>query len=302
MVFNKLKAGLARTRNALLNKIETLVKRSEAIDEDFYEQLEAAFLLADVGLPTTGKIIATVRESVRDARIKKPEDAISVVRDSIVEILSGAQINPIAENAAEFTTIMFVGVNGSGKTTTIAKLAHCLKNDGKNVMMAACDTFRAAAAQQLQIWADRLNCPIVRQKEGADPSAVFYDAIAAARSRSINHLLADTAGRLHTNINLMEELKKMRRVAVQKAAAQNFYTFLVLDATLGQNSFQQVKLFHDALKVDAIILTKMDGTAKGGIVLSIVNEWKIPIAYIGVGEGLDDLLPFSPQEFAQAIL
>ncbi|MEW6202352.1 MAG: signal recognition particle-docking protein FtsY [bacterium] len=301
-MLNKLRDGLARTRNTLFSKVESIVRRGGGIDENFYEQLEASLLLADTGLATTVKIIERVRDRIRDDRIRDREDALAAVRISLEDILKEAQPIQLSEYTENFTTIMFAGVNGSGKTTTIAKLSHRYKSTGTNVMIAACDTFRAAAGEQLQIWADRLGVPIVRQKEGADPSAVLYDAITAARARTINILLADTAGRLHTSVNLMAELKKMRRIAVEKAAVPAFYTYLVLDATLGQNSFQQVKLFNDALKVDAVILTKLDGTAKGGIVFSIINEWKIPIAYIGVGESLDDLLPFSPNEFAKAIL
>ncbi|MEW5947671.1 MAG: signal recognition particle-docking protein FtsY [bacterium] len=301
-MFEKLKSGIARTRNALAEGFGSLVGRHNTIGDDFFDDLEATLLLADVGLPTARKIIAAVRENLARTKTKTPETAVETAKNAIAAMLAPGTPPAAPQLPGGFSVILFAGVNGSGKTTTIAKLAHRLKGEGRSVMMAACDTFRAAAADQLEVWAKRIGVPIVRQSEGADPSAVIFDAIASARAKNAGFLLADTAGRLHTKVNLMEELRKIRRVATGKAGAERILSWLVLDATLGQNSLNQVRLFNEAVPLDAIVLTKLDGTAGGGAILSILDEWKIPIAFLGVGEGLDDLVPFHPDEFARALL
>ncbi|MFC1474644.1 signal recognition particle-docking protein FtsY [bacterium] len=300
-MLSKLKQGLLRTKDALVNKVTHVIKKAVVIDDEFYETLEETLLLSDVGMNTAAAITDRIRELYR---AEKPED-----RDTLVEMMRRVISELLCEGAAEeqpfppgLNVVMVTGVNGSGKTTTIGKLAANFKADGKNVMLAACDTFRAAAVDQLEIWAGRADVPIVRQKEGTDPSAVMFDAIQSARAKNIDILIADTAGRLHTQVNLMEELKKIRRVATEKAGVDSFRSWLVLDSTIGQNSINQMKEFNEAIQVDGLIITKLDGTARGGIVLSIVNEWKIPILYVGVGEQVEDLMPFDATEFAAALL
>lgn len=300
-MWNRLKNGLSRTREALVTGVEQLIKRSAIIGEEFYEDLEATLLLGDVGMPTVERIVGDVRERIGREKLESGEQALEIVRGVLADFIRIDDTVSTRGLSDGLNVIMFAGVNGSGKTTTIAKLAGRFQGEGRGVMLAACDTFRAAAADQLEVWAGRVGAPIVRQKEGADPSAVMFDAVAAARARGIDLLLADTAGRLHTRVNLMEELKKMKRVAVEKAVVDDFHSWLVLDATLGQNSLQQVKVFREAIDIDSIIVAKLDGSAKGGVVFSIINEWKIPISYIGVGEGAEDLIPFDADQFAKAL-
>jgi len=300
-MLDRLKLGLRRTKESLKQKIEQVIHRSAATDEDFYDNLEEALLLADVGAATASSIIERVRARCKQENPADKDALTALVRDVLENILTaGAAANPPFIDG--LNVIMVMGVNGTGKTTSIGKLARHYKGEGRNVMIAACDTFRAAAVDQLEIWAERAGVPIVRQREGTDPSAVMYDAVQAARARGIEILIVDTAGRLHTQVNLMRELRKIRRVALEKANVESLRSWLVLDSTIGQNSLSQVKLFNEAAPVDGLILTKLDGTARGGVVFSIVNELKIPIVFVGVGEQAEDLMPFEPSEFARALL
>ncbi|MFA6450248.1 MAG: signal recognition particle-docking protein FtsY [bacterium] len=300
-MLERLKLGLKRTKDSLKQKIEQVIHRSTAIDENFYDDLEEALLLADVGSTTASSIIEKVRERYRREKPADNEGMVALVCNVLENILTeGATANP--PFIQDLNVIMVMGVNGTGKTTSIGKLARYYKDAGRNVMIAACDTFRAAAVDQLEIWANRANVPIIRQRDGTDPSAVMYDAVQAARARGVEILIVDTAGRLHTQVNLMRELQKIRRVAFEKANVESLRSWLVLDSTIGQNSLNQVKLFNDAVPVDGLILTKLDGTARGGVVFSIVNEMKIPIVFVGVGEQAEDLMPFDPAEFARVLL
>ncbi len=301
-MLERLKLGLKRTKDSIKQKIEQVVHRAAAIDEDFFESLEEAFLLADVGAATASSIIEKVEVRYKKERPADKTSVLSIVLDVMSEILTGGSGDGNLELASGLNVIMIMGVNGTGKTTSIGKLAAHFKAEGRNVMIAACDTFRAAAVEQLEIWAERAGVPIIRQREGTDPSAVMFDAVQSARAKGIDVLFVDTAGRLHTQVNLMRELQKIRRIALEKANVESLRSWLVLDSTIGQNSLSQVKFFNDAVPVDGLILTKMDGTARGGVVFSIVNEWKVPILFIGVGEKMDDLLPFNASEFAAAIL
>jgi len=301
-MLSRLKQGLLRTKDALVKKVEHAVRRAVNIDDEFFETLEETLLLSDVGMKTTQDIVESIREKYRAEKPADQDALLELIQRVIAEILiEGSEADGRAFEPG-LNVIMITGVNGSGKTTSIGKLANMFRQEGRNVMMAACDTFRAAAVDQLEIWADRAGVPIVRQKTGTDPSAVMFDAVQSARSKGIDVLLADTAGRLHTQVNLMEELKKIRRVAVDKAQVESFRSWLVLDSTIGQNSLNQVKMFNEAITLDGLVITKLDGTARGGVVLSIVNEWKLPITYIGVGEKLDDIVPFDAREFASALL
>jgi len=301
-MFSRLKQGLLRTKDALVNKVAHVIKKAVTIDDEFFETLEETLLLSDVGMTTAVAIVNRIRELYRAEKPTDRDALVDLMRRAISELLE--QGGPAADHPFQpgLNVVMITGVNGSGKTTSIGKLAANYKARGKNVMLAACDTFRAAAVDQLEIWAGRAGVPIIRQKEGTDPSAVMFDAVQSARAKNIDILFADTAGRLHTQVNLMEELKKIRRVAVEKAGVESFRSWLVLDSTIGQNSLSQMKLFNEAIKIDGLVITKLDGTARGGIVLSIVNEWKIPIMYVGVGEQMDDLMPFSAAEFSAALL
>lgn len=304
-MFERLRHGLEKTKDGIRQKLEHVVRRAVSVDDEFYDNLEEALLLSDVGAATTAVIVGEVREKYK---LEKPGDD-----DELMRLIRGALENILLQGGAGsqlsfdpgLNVILIMGVNGSGKTTTIGKLAARMKNDGRNVMIAACDTFRAAAVEQLETWAARAGVPIVRQREGTDPSAVMFDAVQAARARGIDTLIADTAGRLHTQVNLMRELRKIRRIATEKtekAGVGSLRSWLVLDSTIGQNSLSQVRLFNEAVPVDGLILTKLDGTARGGVVFSIVNEWKLPIVFVGVGEKMGDLFPFDASDFARAIL
>lgn len=297
----RLKQGLIRTKDAIVGKVAHVVKRAVAVDDEFYEALEESLLLSDVGMKTASDIVERTRIRYRAEKPTEKDALLSMVCACISDTLTEAAEAVVTPFQPGLNVVMITGVNGSGKTTTIGKLAKKYKTEGKKVMLAACDTFRAAAVQQLEIWAERADVPIIRQKEGTDPSAVMYDAVQSAKSNGVDILLADTAGRLHTQVNLMEELKKIRRVAVEKAGVESFMAWLVLDSTVGQNAINQVKLFNEAVKLDGLVITKLDGTAKGGVALSIVNEWKIPIMYVGVGEQQEDLMEFDAREFAAAM-
>lgn len=302
----RLKEGLGRTREALTQPLTELIRRGGRIDQEFYEEMEAALLAADVGLPTTERLIARLQEEVRRRQVTDRAGLAGLLRQLIGEQLDspGAErLTPVLRQGPEAPTVyLFVGVNGAGKTSTIGKLAGALRREGASVLVAAADTFRAAAAEQLAVWAERSGADIVRHQEGSDPAAVAYDAIQAARARKIEYVLIDTAGRLQTRTNLMEELKKIGRVVQRELGRPADEVLLVLDATIGQNGISQARLFGQAVGVTGIVLTKLDGTAKGGVVLAIASELGIPVKLVGTGEGEDDLQPFDPQDFARALL
>ena len=294
--FDRLKKGLAKTRETLTNKIEKLIIGYADIDDDLLDDLEEALIMSDVGVKTTEKLMADVRKGIKKKEINTPEDLKPFLAEKISEILStGSDETRIA--AAGPTVLLVIGVNGVGKTTTIGKLAAYYKEQGKSVMLASADTFRAAAIDQLQIWGDRTGVPVIRHEEGSDPAAVAFDAVKAARARNIDVLIIDTAGRLHTKSNLMEELKKINRV-VQREIAEAPH---VLDATTGQNAISQAELFQKTAAITGIVLTKLDGTAKGGVIIGLKAELSMPVKWVGVGEGVDDLRPFNAQEFSRAL-
>ena len=298
--FDRLKKGLAKTRETFTNKIEKLIIGYADIDDDLLDELEETLIMSDVGVKTTERLMADVRKGIKKKDINTPEDLKPFLAEKISEILStGSDETRIA--SAGPTVLLVIGVNGVGKTTTIGKLAAYYKEQGKSVMLAAADTFRAAAIDQLQIWGDRTGVPVIRHEEGSDPAAVAFDAVKAARARSIDVLIIDTAGRLHTKSNLMEELKKINRVIQREIAEAPHETLLVLDATTGQNAISQADLFQKAVAITGIVLTKLDGTAKGGVIIGLKSELSMPVKWIGVGEGVDDLRPFIAKDFACAL-
>jgi fused signal recognition particle receptor len=301
---DKLKQGLQRTTQQFVDKFEDIVQRADApeartrnVDVDTAEALEEILLMADVGVAATNQIVSAVTK-----RARRGESLRELVKQEILNILNGIPREPHSQiiMVSKPKVILVVGVNGVGKTTTIGKLANQLRLQGKAPLICAADTFRAAAVDQLQIWADRAGADIVRAKEGADPAAVVFDAITAAKSRKRDVVLIDTAGRLHTRTNLMSELDKIRRVAAKEVKGAPQEVLLVLDATVGQNGLAQAREFTSVAGVTGIVLTKLDGTAKGGIAVAIAHELKLPICYVGVGEGVDDLLPFLPQDYVDA--
>jgi fused signal recognition particle receptor len=292
--FDRLKAGLARTRESFTTRVEQVLRQPPG--PEFYDELEAALVLGDVGLPTTGVIIERFRAR-RD--IYEPEARRAALREIITELLGPP--SPLALDPPP-AAILVLGVNGAGKTTTIGKLAHRLRAQGRSVLLAAGDTFRAAAIEQLLIWAERVGVDVVRHAPGADPAAVIYDGLQAVRARHLDVLIADTAGRLHTKMNLMEELKKISRVVARELPGGPIERLLVVDAGTGQNAIQQARLFHAAVDVTGLVLAKLDGSAKGGAVLGVAHELGLPVKLVGVGEGPDDLEPFDPQQFTDALL
>ena len=298
--FDRLKKGLAKTRETFTNKIEKLIMGYADIDDDLLDELEETLIMSDVGVKTTERLMADVRKGIKKKAINTPEDLKPFLAEKISEILlTGSDETRIA--AAGPTVLLVIGVNGVGKTTTIGKLAAYYKEQGKSVMLAAADTFRAAAIDQLQIWGERTGVPVIRHEEGSDPAAVAFDAVKAARARGVDVLLIDTAGRLHTKSNLMEELKKINRVIQREIAEAPHETLLVLDATTGQNAISQADLFQKAAAITGIVLTKLDGTAKGGVIIGLKSELAMPVKWIGVGEGVDDLRPFVVEDFARAL-
>ena len=297
--FAKLKKGLEKTKTSLIQNIETVVCGYAKIDDDMYEDLEAVLLTGDVGLETTEYILRQIRTGVKTKEIQEGKDVVPYVQQCITKLL---EENDTPVPTREGTEVIFiVGVNGVGKTTTIGKLANYYRQQGKSVLVAAGDTFRAAASEQLTIWADRIGVPIIKHQEGADAAAVIFDATASAKARGIDIVLVDTAGRLHTKANLMEELRKMARVAGRNIAGAPHETLLVLDATTGQNAVSQAKLFGETVPLTGVVLTKLDGTAKGGIILSVKRTLGVPVRWVGVGEGIEDLQPFSAVDFAAAL-
>ena len=295
-LFARLREGLSKTRGNMTDKVDTLVRETRKIDEDFYEELEDILILADCGVKATTTIIDELRRRVDENKIKDAAQAREMLKQIMIEQMD------IPRPPLKWPMVMLmVGVNGVGKTTTIGKLALRFQSIGRKVMLCAGDTFRAAAAEQLTIWAERARVPIVKHDEGADPAAVLFDAIKSAKANEADLLLVDTAGRLHNKKNLMEELHKMRRVLDREYPEADVRCILVLDATTGQNGLAQAQAFKEVCEVNGIILTKLDGTAKGGIALAIRQELSVPVWYIGVGEGIDDLQPFSAREFVEAL-
>jgi fused signal recognition particle receptor len=298
--FDRLKSGLTKTRKLLLTDVDDIILGSKEIDQALFDELEEALVVADVGPAFTGELIASLKEKVKRQELGSPAILRRVLRETMREILLRNEM-PLRVPPDEIFTIMVVGVNGTGKTTTIGKLAHHLKAEGHEVMLAAADTFRAAAVEQLEAWAKRAEVPLIRQAPNADPSAVVYDAIHTAKTRRPGVIIIDTAGRLHTKVNLMEELKKMKRIMGRELPGAPHEILLVLDATTGQNAIAQARMFKEEIGVTGIILTKLDGTSKGGIVVRIAKELNIPLRYIGVGEQIDDLRPFRAGEFVEAL-
>lgn len=297
--FSRLKSGLTKTRNNIVNGIDAIFSGSSKIDDDFYEELEETLVMGDIGIRTTENIIEKLKLEVKEKKIKEPIELRQVLIDSIKEQMT------VQETAYEFeqkqSVVFVIGVNGVGKTTTIGKIAGKLKAQNKKVIIAAADTFRAAAGEQLEEWAHRAGCEMIGGVEGADPASVIYDAVSAAKARKADVLLCDTAGRLHNKKNLMEELKKMNRIIDREFPDAHRENFVVLDATTGQNAMLQAREFGEVADLTGIILTKMDGTAKGGIAVAIQSELNIPVKYIGVGESIDDLQKFNAEDFVNAL-
>ena len=295
--FDKLKKGLAKTRETITNKIEKLVIGYADIDDELLDELEEILIMADVGVNTTDRLMESVRKGIKKKEINTPEDLKPFLQARISELLAnGSDETRVAVTGP--TVVLVIGVNGVGKTTTIGKLASYYKAQGKSVMLAAADTFRAAAIDQLEVWGERTGTRVIRHEEGSDPAAVAYDAV---KARNIDVLLIDTAGRLQTKSNLMEELKKINRVIQREIPEAPHETLLVLDATTGQNAISQANIFTKAAPISGVVLTKLDGTAKGGVVIGIKAELSMPVKWIGVGEGVDDLRPFVAEDFAKAL-
>lgn len=295
-LFAKLREGLTKTRDSLMGRVDTLVKETRKIDEDFYEELEDILLMSDCGMKATTAMMDELRRRVSENKVKDADTAKQMLKDIMIEQMD------IPRPPLHWPMVMLVvGVNGAGKTTTIGKLALRFQNIGRRIILCAADTFRAAAADQLTVWAERARVPIVKHAEGADPAAVVYDGIQSAKAQGADLLIVDTAGRLHNKKNLMDELNKMRRVIDREFPEADVRCMLVLDATTGQNGLAQARAFKEVCEIGGIILTKLDGTAKGGIALAIRQELEVPVWYIGVGEGIDDLQPFNAKDFVEAL-
>ena len=297
-LFSKIREGLKKTRKAVMGQIDALLKSFSKIDEDLFEELEELLVMGDVGVPTAEKICEELRRRVKKNNVKDPAEIKGLLQDIITEMLAGGEELDISTTPS---IILVSGVNGVGKTTTIGKLAKQLSDQGKRVILAAADTFRAAAIDQLDIWAQRSGCEIIKQNEGSDPAAVIFDAIAAAKARGADVIICDTAGRLHNKRHLMDELAKINRIIDRELPDAAKEKLLVLDATTGQNALNQAEQFREATGITGIVLTKLDGTAKGGVVLAIKEGLGIPVKFIGVGEQIDDLQPFDAQDFARAL-
>ncbi|MCI8365724.1 MAG: signal recognition particle-docking protein FtsY [Eubacterium sp.] len=297
--FGKLKSGLSKTRDSFVSGIDSIFSGFSEIDDDFYEELEEQLIMADIGMDTSMKIIEELREKVKEEKIKEASACRTLLMDTIKEQMK------VHEDAYEFekkkSVVLFIGVNGVGKTTSVGKLAGQMKKDGKKVLLAAADTFRAGAIDQLKEWSGRAGVDIIAGQEGADPAAIVYDAVAAAKARNIDVLLCDTAGRLHNKKNLMAELHKIYKIIENEYRDAHLETFIVVDGTTGQNALVQAKQFSEVAEITGVVLTKLDGTAKGGIAIAIQSELNIPVKYIGIGEKIDDLQRFDADEFVDAL-
>ena len=298
--FDKIKAGMARTRDALSNTLGSVFSGFSEIDDDFYDELEESLILADLGVDTSVKAVAALRKTVKEQHLKTTEEAKTALKDILVDMLNVGDTE--LNLSTKPSVILVIGVNGVGKTTTIGKIAKQLVDQGKNVLLVAGDTFRAAAADQLEIWAGRSGASIVRQHEGADPASVVYDGIQASKARDVDVILIDTAGRLHNKTNLMNELNKISRIVARELPGASKEVLLVLDGTTGQNGLIQAKQFKEIAGVTAMALTKLDGTAKGGIVIAVADALQIPVKFVGVGEQADDLMPFVARDFVEALI
>lgn len=297
-LFDKLKKGLVKTRSGIVNSIKGLLKSFKKIDEELFDEIEEILISSDVGVETTEKLMEELRERVKESKIKEPDEIITLLKQSMLDILLQGETK---EEMTYPAVITLIGVNGVGKTTTVGKLASKFIHEKKTVQIAAADTFRAAAIEQLAVWGERSGVKVIRHDEGSDPCAVVFDALQSAKTKGTDVLLCDTAGRLHNKKNLMNELDKIGRIIQREHPDARKETWIVIDATSGQNAFIQAKLFNEAAPATGIVITKLDGTAKGGILLQICNELKIPVKYIGVGEGTDDLQPFDARAFVDAL-
>ena len=296
--FSKIKDGLKKTKESMVKKMQKVVNSFTKIDEELFEQLEETMIMSDMGVETSVQICEELRKRIKERGITDPSVIMELIQEIVAEMM-GDDIE--LDLSSKPSVIMVIGVNGAGKTTTIGKMCHQFINDGKKVVVAAADTFRAAAIDQLQVWTDRAGADIVKHAEGSDPASVVFDAIAAAKARNCDVLICDTAGRLHNKKNLMDELAKMNRIIEREAPDSSKEVLLVLDATTGQNAVNQARLFKEVAPISGLVLTKLDGTAKGGIVISIKNELGIPVKLIGVGEKIDDLQPFNSRDFVRAL-
>lgn len=294
-LYERMCQKLKKTKDSFIEKVENVVYYGD-LDDDFFDELEETFILSDLGIETATKITETLREQIKETKTKAKQDVMDLLKQIMTEMVE------VETKPMELPVIMLVvGVNGVGKTTTIAKLAQKYKDQGKKVMVAAADTFRAAAAEQLDVWAGRVGVDIVKSVQGADPSSVVFDAIGAARARGTDILICDTAGRLHNKVNLMKELEKITRIVDREGNGFDKHNLLVLDATTGQNALNQAKTFNDAVHLDGIVMTKMDGTAKGGVAIAIIDELQVPIEYVGIGEKPEDLIEFDAGEFVRML-
>ncbi len=299
-LLDRLKAGIEKTRSGFVDRIEDVLAGKKEIDAELLEELEYTLITADIGVRTVEDILERIRQQVDRRSMGDATQIKNLIREQLLEVLRASE-NAIRVVATPPAVVMVVGVNGAGKTTTIGKLAHRFLGEGRKVLLCAADTFRAAAIEQLEIWAHRANVDLIRQKTGADPSAVVFDALQAAKARGVDYVIVDTAGRLHTKENLMAELEKMRRTCQRVVPGSPHEVWLVLDATTGQNGLEQARKFTESAGVTGIILTKLDGTAKGGVVVAIARELNLPIRFVGVGEKIDDLLPFEPESFVDSL-
>lgn len=297
-LFSKIKEGLKKTKDSMINKMQRVVNSFTKIDEELFEQLEETMIMSDIGVETSVDICSRLRKKIKEQGVTDPALIMDLIQEIVAEMMGN---DTSLDMSTTPSIIMVIGVNGAGKTTTIGKLCHQLKSEGKKVIVAAADTFRAAAIDQLQVWTERAGVDIVKHAEGSDPGAVVYDAISAAKARNCDVLVIDTAGRLHNKKNLMDELAKINRIMSTQAEGCSKEVLLVLDATTGQNAVNQARLFSETAEITGIVLTKLDGTAKGGIVISIMNELNIPVKLIGVGEKIDDLQPFDSKSFVTAL-
>lgn len=299
-LFSKFKNGLAKTRASFVSNMKRAFTFWKKIDESFWEELEDIMLTSDIGIPATERILTSMRKIAKEQHIIEPSELLEHLQNELIQLMSGHD-SSLVESKEPPTVVLFVGVNGTGKTTTVAKLAAKLKSQGKTVLLAAADTFRAAAIDQLQLWADRVGVDLIRTKEGGDPAAVCYDAVSSAKARRCDYLLIDTAGRLHSKSNLMEELKKMKRVISRELPGAPHETLIVIDAVTGQNGLIQAKTFSQVSELTGIVLTKLDGTAKGGIAISICEEMDVPVKFVCFGEKSEDMTTFDPEIYVRSL-